>query len=706
MNARERLQECKGLFDQGRYFECATVLAAAVQAAADAGSDLCGEERASICIEHARIQTKLAHYDESQRALAQAQEILEKENQEQSFLYSEFLHELGKLAYEQDRMEDAKKAYKDALQIRRALFAGAHNGTAKVLQSLGEASWSQGDYNTADAYLDEALQMQGATIGEEHEDYADTLADTGLVKMGLGRLEESEAVLRKALAIKEARLPADHAWIGSDLANLAHVIGMRRRDDENIESMIKRAIDITARAYGEDNPRTAICVNNLGGYHLDRGNLLEAQKHFERALGIKERTLGKQSPGLIKQLNNLEIVYAHLNKKSEAQVLRERAQSLMNERIDATDSKDLDTMILLADKLSAGKKHGEARAILDKALTVATEEFGADSLRAALVLQFIGVGALNAGNAEEAGRFFLRVLHIRRKHLGKKHAQVAETLRQVSLCLQMQHMPDIAELVSQQARAIEKAAGIEDPQIAAMQARFNQLRDLKGANDPAVIQNLRMLAEMYRLRGDAEKAEEYYDQYLAACETEEGPDSLDLAHELVLRATTMRPMHSFLSLSARDSVDIDEEELMQGIGYLEKAVAIQKRAIGESPENDDLVSTLGQLAEAYALLQNYERAESIANEQIALVERTHGPSHWAMAAPLNTLKSILELQDRTKEAAAIEERRKNLPEATREERDANQSKIMERMFGAMSKMLTGLTALSQEEDDAGSEADT
>lgn len=692
MNPRRQLEHCKSLFDRGRYFECDKQLAEVVQTADDDSSDLTAEERAAIFLEHARNQIKLAHYEESKRALDRSQQLLEKENLQQSSLYADFLHELGRLAYEQDQMEDAKKAYKEALQIRRALFDGAHNETAKVLQSIGEVGWSQGDYNTARAYLDEALAMQSATVGEDHEDYADTLADLGLVRMGLGQLEDAEATLRKALAIREARLPADHAWIGNNLANLAHVIGMRGRDD-SVEDMIKRALDITAQAYGEDSPRTAICVNNLGGYHLDRGNLLEAQKHFERALGIKERTLGKKSPGLIKQLNNLSIVYERLNKKAEARGLRERAESLMKQRIESTESKDFDTMILLADKLSVEKRHGEARAILDKALTVANEEFGDDSLRAAQVLQFIASGALSAGNAEEAGRTYLRVLAIRRKQLGKKHQQVADTLRQVSLCLQMQHMRDIAEVVSQQARAIEKSAGLEDPQIAAMKVIFNQRRDSKGANDPAVIQNLRMLSEMYRIGGDIEKSDEYFDQYLSARENEEGPDSLELAHELVLRATSILPVASIILMDKANQIDLEEEEVLQGIGYLEKAVEIQKRALGDTNEKNELVNTLGQLASAHALIRNYERAEAIAAEQIAMVESTHGPNHWTMAAPLNTMKTILEWQDRTDEAAAFEERRKNVPEPTREELDANQSKVMERMFGAMSKMLAGLSAL-------------
>jgi tetratricopeptide (TPR) repeat protein len=418
-------------------------------------------------------------------------------------------------------------------------------------------------------------------------------------------------------------------------------------------------------------------------------------------LAIKEEVLGKENEDLINNLNNLAIVYSRLNRHPESRELRGRADKLMRAKVAASEQKDIDTMIHLADKLNAEKKQDEAREILEKALHVARSEFGADSLKAAQVLNFLATITLGNGDSDRAKDYFIPVLRIQKKQLGKKHPEVAHTLRSIALCLNTQGMGETSALLNQQAQAIEKLAGVEDPEIAAMRKAFNQRRDAKGPKDPAVIQNMRLLSEVYRMRGNLEEADALYEEFLKAREEEVGADSLDLAQELVMKALTTVPMLPLSLLHANLATDVDEGEAKKCISLLRKAIGIQEKVLVPGTNGDELVDSLGHLAAAFALIKNFDEAESAARQAIALAERSKGNEHWSLAVPLTRLKAILEATGKKEEANAIEERRKALPVATRKEQDEHTRRITERMFGSMGRMLQSLGALADTEGTEG-----
>lgn len=687
---RQIIDDGKRLNKEGRYFEAEQALRPAIEADCAGSSE---RDKAEIYLEYARALQKLARYEECERFIKEAQKIYRKESRE-SFEFSECLNELGMLCYEQDDTERAISYYQQALKIRRNLYPSPHAETANVLRNLGEAAWTQGDLNTAGKYLQEALDMQRQTIGEEHEEYADTLGDWCLVLLGLHKYEEAEAGMRRALEIREATLSADHASIGNNLCNLAHALLVQGKSD-GVEDMMKRSVDIAIKSYGEDSPRTAICINNLGGFHLDKGNLNEAARNFERSLAIKERILGKNSPAIIKNLNNLAAVYSRLGRNAEAQNLRARSGTLMRSKLEGSDKKDIDTMIFLSDKLVADRQHDEAALVLEQALDVAKREFGENSLKAAQVLNLMGAAAHARGDVDKAKDYYIKVLNIRKKQHGKKHPKVAETLRSVSTCLLTQGLRDHSAILTAQAQAIEFASGLEDPELAAMRMIYNQRRDAKGERDPHVLQTLRMLAEMYNMRGQTEEGNALFDEYLQARIEEEG-ETLDIAHELVTKASSSLPITAFLMGQPLPDAehDLDEDDVRRSLDMLERAAKIQERALEESADTEELCSTLGQMSSIYSVLKNYEKAESVARRSLEVCERHHGQNHHALAVPLLYLKNVLEAQGKQEEAEAVSQRREALPQATREERDASMRRLTERMFGSMGRMLQELTSIA------------
>lgn len=699
MSSKQILETGKAAFKAGRYLECAQILEKAARAAETESTNdesLDHDSKAELYIEYGRALQKLANYEESGEFLNKARAILEA-GDTITQLYIDCVYELGMLGYEQDLLEDAEIELKDALDSAYDIYEPPHENIAKVLQGLAEVAWKGGDHSHALSLAEEAMEMQKQTIGEEHEDYAESVEVRALAILYMGRLDEAEVGFRECLEIRKACLPEDHAYFATSYSNLAHCLG-RQGKDEGVEEMIQRAVEICTKSYGEYSPRTAVVINNLGGYHLDHGNLNEAAKYFERGLELKEKVLGKDSQALLKSLNNLAVVYGMLNRKADAQEMSQRASALMKSKIASSDQKDVDTMILLADRLSVSKQHAEADAVLAQALDAATQEYGIDSLKVAQVLHHMAAKAQNTGDSDKSLEYYRALLRIQKKQLGKKHPKVAETLRGISLSLMMQGLGDVAELLNQQAQAIEHSAGLEDPQIAAMQNVFNRERDKKGPKDHKVIQSLRTLSEMYRMRGKTEKANELFEEYLQLREEEVGPDSLEFARELSVKAMSSMPIQTLAipSETAQLSDEIDDdlkEHIADSIKFLEKALAIQERHLAQAKENDELLTTLESLATARMAARQYDEAKKNLLRSVELIEQSVGTNHWRLQGPLRQLKVILDRQGNDEEAAAIEARLKDLPTATPEEQQETMTKIMERMLGSMGSMLEGLASL-------------
>ncbi len=682
MSFSQVLQENKDAFKAGRYAEVASRWK--VFNESEASKSLEDHEKAVAQLEYGRALQKLAHFRDAERNLELAKAVFEQKHGKESPEYCEALKELGSLYYEQRLLDQAKACLTEALSIRRKLHPQPHTDVARVLQFLGLVAVEESDPNLGLQYLDEAMEIQRECLGEKDDEYADTINDRSFAFLKQGRVEEAEAGFRLSLQIKEECLPPSHVALQCTLSNLAHVMGILRKYD-GVEDMLKRASEIAMVAYGDQSPRTAVSINNLGGFYLERGNLLEAAEYFERALSIKEKALGKKSHELIKNINNLAIVYKRLNKTAQSEELSERAGDLMKAKI-ASNNRDIDTMLMLADKLAAEKKVDDACAILVDAYHVAVEEFGDDSLKVAHILDYLGMVCHNAGQYDKASRYLTKVLQIRKKHLGKRNLQVAKTLRILGTCFIHQGFWTVSDLLRQQSRVIEYVAGVEHQEISAFRTLYNSERDKKGANHPDTLMKMQLLAQICQRHGKFEEGEQLLEEYRQAREaaSQTKPELLALAREMVTGAMTLLPAMSLLSVDTMNNYDTDDVE--KAISLFERAIALQERALADDQEKEELILSYTYLAGAHAYI-DLAQAQVVIERAIKVQEDASGANHWSLGTLLLSLTQFLEKQGKTEEAAAAEARRLSLPSPSREEKDNNTKKLNERMSSSISSML-------------------
>jgi hypothetical protein len=174
------------------------------------------------------------------------------------------LNNLGNLDRDQDRGEEARKAFEEALQINREL-AQKNPETyrpdlATTLNNLGVLHNEQNRMEEAREAFDEALQIRRELTQKDPEtnlpDLAQTLNDLGNLDRNQGRMEEGREEYAEALKIRR---------------------------------------ELAQKNPGTYRPYVAATLNNLGDLDRAQGRMEEGRKDYAEALQIYE-ALTKQDP--------------------------------------------------------------------------------------------------------------------------------------------------------------------------------------------------------------------------------------------------------------------------------------------------------------------------------------------------------------------------------------------------------------------------
>jgi len=150
------------------------------------------------------------------------------------------------------------------------LFAGLSSPPAEP-STVAEAEGRGADVKVVRSLLDEAESA---------------LADR--------RLDEAAALFRHAADVAQNRsnsnLPLARAVDG-----MADVNRLQRRFAE-AEKLYLRSMEMWIVLLGENQPRLATTLHNLGAVYIELGRPAEAGPHLSRALAIWDATLGPDSP--------------------------------------------------------------------------------------------------------------------------------------------------------------------------------------------------------------------------------------------------------------------------------------------------------------------------------------------------------------------------------------------------------------------------
>ena len=195
------------------------------------------------------------------------------------------LHNLGVIAADRGRYEDAAPLYNASLEIERKL--GDQSGVATTLHQLAMIEGRRGNYEEARNLYDQSLTIK-RKLGDQ-SGIATTLGQLAIMEYSKGNYEEAKKLYDEVKATFEKL--GDQSRIATTLHQLA-MIEQDKGNYEEARNLYDQSLTIK-RKLG-DQSGVAKTLHQLAMIEQDKGNYEEAKKLYNESLEI-ERKLGDQS---------------------------------------------------------------------------------------------------------------------------------------------------------------------------------------------------------------------------------------------------------------------------------------------------------------------------------------------------------------------------------------------------------------------------
>jgi tetratricopeptide (TPR) repeat protein len=225
----------------------------------------------------------------------------------------------GDQAYQERKMEDAEKSYKQAVDLARNLPPGDEN-LILALGRLGNAYAMQQKFTDAGAAFHEQLAVVEKAFGPGSDQSVEPLRYLGRLAAVQKNYKEAEAYLQRALDINLKMTGDNNPRAVEGLRDMAGFYETQS-DWPKAETYLLRAVK------GAEAAQPDLVLIPLWGLCdlYDRwGKPEQSQPCWHRATGIIETQFGHDSPRLSDSLNNEARALRQLGHKDEAESLEQR----------------------------------------------------------------------------------------------------------------------------------------------------------------------------------------------------------------------------------------------------------------------------------------------------------------------------------------------------------------------------------------------
>ena len=364
----------------------------------------------------------------------------------------------------------------------------------------------------------------------------------------------------------------------------------------------EKAIEVSKRVRGPEQPETAAALNNLGFLFQKIGDYPKAEPLLQEALRIRQKVLGPDHPDTASSLNRLAVLYQDMGEYAKAEPLYQEAlrirQKVLGPEHPGTAS-SLNNLALLYQDMH---EYAKAEPLYREALRICQKVLRPEHPETATSLNNLATLYWRMGEYAKAEPLYQEALRIRRKVLGPEHPETASTLNSLAVLYQDMGEYGKAEPLYQEALQIwQKILGPEHPDAAT---------------------SLNNLASLYQAMGEYAKAEPLFQEALRIRKKVLGPEHPDTAESLNNLALLYEGMGE----------DAKAEPLFQ------ETLQIVQKVLGK--EHPDTAISLNNLAALYQAMAEYAKAEPLFQEALRIRQKILGPDHPETAISLNNLGAL------------------------------------------------------------------
>ena len=254
-----------------------------------------------------RLDEARAHYEE---ALKIRRQLADKNPDAYLPYVATTLNNLGNLDSAQNRLDEARAHHEEALKIRRQLANKNPDvylpDLAMTLNNLGNLDSFRNRLGEARAHYEEALKVYRELAEKNPDaflsDVATTLNNLGNLDSAQNRLGEARAHYEEALKVCRELAEKNADAFLSDVAATLNNLGILDRAQNRLDEArahYAEALKIRRQLANKNPdaymPDVAGALNNLGNLDRDQNRLDEAREHIEEALKIR-RQLANMNP--------------------------------------------------------------------------------------------------------------------------------------------------------------------------------------------------------------------------------------------------------------------------------------------------------------------------------------------------------------------------------------------------------------------------
>lgn len=306
---------------------------------------------------------------------------------------------------------EAERLLNDALATKTRMRGIADPSVANTFNNLGEIYLNLARYGDAEEAFTRAIKIWQDKLGPDDPNVANGFNNLARLFVVQGKNDKAEKMYIQARTIRERKFGPDHLDVAQSLSNLGGLYIYWRPQGVTVpetdpKSLIERSLKIRqTRHHGKDHPDIADSLNNLANVYFVRGDLLNAEENFRKALGIWEWTLGKDHPLLAFPLLGLSKVYQQQRKYKDEEDAISRALAIRKKAFGEDHPLVADCLNEQARRLAAkehptNEDYAGAERLYTESLTIRQRKLGNNHPDVAASL--INLGALYI----DAARYF------------------------------------------------------------------------------------------------------------------------------------------------------------------------------------------------------------------------------------------------------------------------------------------------------------
>ena len=251
--------------------------------------------RASLLASMGEAYDGLGFYGDARKLATDALELRRGTAGPRSLEAAHSMRVLASITYNQADFKAAIDYDRGALEIYRALLPRTDRRINDALTALGDTLSAAGQYQEALPIAREALDIAQSTQGPDSASTAEASRRLAATLLRMRNHIAAEPLLRDAIRIEEARGEAGIGLLAFTLNDLGNLLSMRG-DLTGAEAAYRRCRDTASRIYGPAHPNVSILDGNIAGNLRRQARYAEAETLLRDAMARWNVALGEEHP--------------------------------------------------------------------------------------------------------------------------------------------------------------------------------------------------------------------------------------------------------------------------------------------------------------------------------------------------------------------------------------------------------------------------